>query len=232
MEQGWRAEKQRVKKTIPSTTWDSLQGLTKYIPGLAWPRGCTFLGQWCAESWIYLDITLGSPKLSKYIPWTEWCPLQMHLLKPQPSIWLCLEIGPVRKSIWDAIRSTSGASLSCLNGRMSGLMGMSKVPVSVRDGLSQTRKEKLLWKVCLHPHLKQGGTPPVEKSHGCRCCFFLSYRWELAVPRTTPLKSIFKKLGQVWSPEFKKDIPDLLLWYWMATVSFGRRGTLASWRVS
>ena len=78
----------------------------------------------------------------------------------------------MRKSIWDAIRSTSGASLSCLNGRMSGLMGMSKVSVSVRDRLSQTRKEKLLWKVCLHPHLKQGGTPRWKKAMAVDAAFF------------------------------------------------------------
>ena len=41
--------------------------------------------------------------------------------------------------------------------------GMSMVPASVRDRLSQTREGKLRWKVCLHPHLEQGGTPPVER---------------------------------------------------------------------
>ena len=138
---------------------------------------------------------IGISKTVKVYPMGWMVPLQMHLLKPQPSIWLCWEMGPVRKSIWDAIRSTSGASLSCLSGRTSGLMGKSKVSVSARDRLSQTRKEKLRWKVCLHPHLKPGGTPPVEKSQGCGCHFFLSYRWELAVPRTTPLKSIFIKTG-------------------------------------
>ena len=42
-----------------------------------------------------------------------------------------------------------------------------------------------------------------------------------------------KKLGQVWSglTEFRKT-PYLLWWYWMATVSFGRRGTLTCWRIS
>ena len=52
----------------------------------------------------------------------------------------------------------------------------SKVPVSVRDRLSLTREGKLQWKVCLHPHLEQGGTPPVERSHGCGCHSFLFYR--------------------------------------------------------
>ena len=49
--------------------------------------------------------------------------------------------------------------------------------------------------------------------------------------RTTSLKCIKKKkMGQVWSPEFN-DTPGLLLWYWMATVSFGRQRTLTYWRI-
>ena len=39
------------------------------------------------------------------------------------------------------------------------------MPMSVRDRLSPTRKEKLQCKVCLHPHLEQGGMPPVERWH-------------------------------------------------------------------
>ena len=62
------------------------------------------------------------------------------------------------------------------------LGGTSKTPVSVRDRLSPTREGKLQWRVCLHPHLEYGGTLPVERSHGCGCCFFLSHRWELTVP--------------------------------------------------
>ena len=70
--------------------------------------------------------------------------------------------------------------------------GTSKVPVSGSDRLSPAREEKLWWKICLHPHLEQGGTPPVESSHGCGCHFFLSYRWELAVPEPL-LYNVFKK---------------------------------------
>ena len=62
------------------------------------------------------------------------------------------------------------------------LAGTSKTPVSVRDRLSPIREGKLLWEVCLDPHLEQGRMLPVRKSHGCGCCFFLSYRWEIAVP--------------------------------------------------
>ena len=48
------------------------------------------------------------------------------------------------------------------------------MPVSGSDRLSPAREEKLWWKICLHPHLEQGGTPPVESSHGCGCHFFLN----------------------------------------------------------
>ena len=60
--------------------------------------------------------------------------------------------------------------------------GMSKMPSSVRDRLSLSREGKLQWKACLHTHLEQGGTPPVERRHSHGCSFFLSYRWELTVP--------------------------------------------------
>ena len=43
--------------------------------------------------------------------------------------------------------------------------GMSMLPMSVRDKLNPTRKEKLWCKVCLHPHLEQGETPPAERWH-------------------------------------------------------------------
>ena len=62
------------------------------------------------------------------------------------------------------------------------LEGMRKMSSSVRDRLSLTREGKLQWKVCLHTHLEQGGTPPVERRHSHGCSFFLSYRWELTVP--------------------------------------------------
>ena len=43
------------------------------------------------------------------------------------------------------------------------LGGMSKMPASVRNRLSLTREGKLWCKVCLHPHIEQGRTPPVER---------------------------------------------------------------------
>ena len=43
--------------------------------------------------------------------------------------------------------------------------GTSRSPASVRDRLSPIRKGKLWCKVCLHPHLEQGGMSPVEKRH-------------------------------------------------------------------
>ena len=71
-----------------------------------------------------------------------------------------------------------------------GLMGAKMVLTLVRDRLRLTREGTLQCKVCLHPHLEQRGIPPVEKSHSCGCCFFLSYRWELAV-------LVLKKL-EIW----------------------------------
>ena len=50
------------------------------------------------------------------------------------------------------------------------LGGTSMSPAWVRDRLSLTGKEKLWCKVCLHPHLEQGGMPPVER--GCWSLFF------------------------------------------------------------
>ena len=61
--------------------------------------------------------------------------------------------------------------------------GTSKMSVLVRDRLSPTRDGKLRWTVCLHPHLEQERTLLLQRSHSCRCFFFLSYRWELTVPK-------------------------------------------------
>ena len=88
---------------------------------------------------------------------------------------------------------------------------MSKAPDSVRDRLSPTREGKLRWKVCLPPHLEQGGTPLGERSHGCGCRFFLFYGWELAVFRTTPLNCVFKNWDMFDSQNLKKDMPALFL---------------------
>ena len=65
--------------------------------------------------------------------------------------------------------------------------GTSKALGSVRDWLSPAREGKLQWKLCLHPHLEQGGAPPMEGSKGAGRRFFLSYRWELLkVPDSHP----------------------------------------------
>ena len=63
-------------------------------------------------------------------------------------------------AVRDAFRSTPGASPPRL---FVELGGTSRSPVSVRDRLSPTREGKLWCKVCLHPHLEQGGTSPVER---------------------------------------------------------------------
>ena len=81
-------------------------------------------------------------------------------------------------SIWDAIRSTPGASPPCLNDRTR----RDKMPALVRDRLSSTREGKFWCKVCLHPHLEHRRMIPMgekkKKSHGCECrfgCFFFFF---------------------------------------------------------
>ena len=62
--------------------------------------------------------------------------------------------------VWDAIRSTPGASPARLGGRT----GRDKYGSCIgRDRLSPTREGKLWCNVCLHPCLEQGGMPPVER---------------------------------------------------------------------
>ena len=84
--------------------------------------------------------------------------------------------------------------------------GKSKMPALVTDRLCPTREGKLRWRVCLHPHLEQGRTLLVEKSHGCGCCFFLSYRWELAVPEPLLYNVFFffKKSRDKFDPQSLK----------------------------
>ena len=78
-------------------------------------------------------------------------------------------------SVRDAIRSAPGASSPFLVEPG----GTSRSPASVRDRLSPTKGGKLWFKVCLHPHLEQGGTPLVERG---RWSLFSSYGWELTTP--------------------------------------------------
>ena len=81
-----------------------------------------------------------------------------------------------------AWKTTLGASPPHFHGRTVG--GMRKVPALVRDKHRLTREGKLWWRVYLHPHLEQGGTPLEERSHSHGCCFLFSYRWELTVPES------------------------------------------------
>ena len=69
------------------------------------------------------------------------------------------------------------------------LGGMSMAPASVRDRLSPTREGNLLHKVCLHPHLEQGGKPPVE-----RWCWSIFSLLQMGANNSslTPLNCILK----------------------------------------
>ena len=66
--------------------------------------------------------------------------------------------------------------------------GTSKTPTSIRDELSPTREGKLWWRVCLHPHLEQGRTLPVEKKPWLWMPLFFLLQVGAKSSRTTPLK--------------------------------------------
>ena len=87
--------------------------------------------------------------------------------------------------------------------------GTSKTPALVKDRLSPIR-ESFGGEVCLQSHLEQGRKPPVEKSHVCGFRFFLSYRWELAVPKPLLWNVFKKKKKKCWdkfdSQSFKKSL--------------------------
>ena len=70
------------------------------------------------------------------------------------------------------------------------------MPALVTDRLCPTREGKLRWRVCLHPHLEQGRTLLVEKSHGCGCCFFLSR----GCPGTLARHGAGEELGDLGHP--------------------------------
>ena len=80
-------------------------------------------------------------------------------------------------SVRDAIRSTPGASPPHLGGRTR----RDEYVACVGKGQTKSNQEgKAFGVVCLHPHLGQRGTPPVERWSWS--IFFLSYRWELTIP--------------------------------------------------
>ena len=65
-----------------------------------------------------------------------------------------------RTSFCDAIRSTPGASPPHLSGRT----GRDEYGACISKGQTSLTREGKLWcKVCLHPHLEQGGTPLIER---------------------------------------------------------------------
>ena len=81
------------------------------------------------------------------------------------------------------------------------LVGTTMMPASAKDRLCLTRKEKLQCKVCLHPHIEQGRTPPVE-----RWCWslFSSYTWELTIPASPSLNYILKNSSRFDPQSLKK----------------------------
>ena len=69
--------------------------------------------------------------------------------------------------------TTLGASPPHFHGRTMG--GIRKAPALVRDKQSLIREGKFWWRVYLHTHPEQGGTPLEERSHSNGCHFLLSY---------------------------------------------------------
>ena len=74
--------------------------------------------------------------------------------------------------------------------------------LSVRDRLSPTREGKLWCKVCLHPHLEQGGTPPVEKM--ALVAFFPLLQMGANNSSLTPLNCILKNWDRFDPQSLKK----------------------------
>ena len=81
------------------------------------------------------------------------------------------------------------------------LGGMSTAPALVRDRLSPTRKEKLWCQICLHPHLEQGGTPPVERR---RWSLFSLLQMGANNSSLTPLNCILKNWDRFDPQSLKK----------------------------
>ena len=79
--------------------------------------------------------------------------------------------------------------------------GTSSAPVSVRDRPSPTRKGKLWWKVRLHPHLEQGGTPLVER---WRLLLFSLLQMEANNSSLIPLTYILKNWDRFDPQSLKK----------------------------
>ena len=89
-------------------------------------------------------------------------------------------------SVRDAIRSTPGASPPHLSGRT----GRDEYGACISKGQTSLTREGKLWcKVCLQPHVEQGGTPLVERLRWS--LFFLSYRGANNFS-LTPLNGILK----------------------------------------
>ena len=90
-------------------------------------------------------------------------------------------------SVRDAIRSTPGASPPHLGDRT----GRDECEACVCKGQTKSNQEGKLWcKVCLHPHLEQGGTPLVEKNDAGR--FFSLLQMGANNSSLTPLNCILK----------------------------------------
>ena len=118
-----------------------------------------------------------------------------------------LSLGGIPEGYFDCTRVASEASkiLKARNWTPSGLPlvhlhpvsvvepgGTSMTPASVRDRLSPTGEGRLQCKVCLHPHLEQGGTPP---DGTCRFFFFSLLQMGAKNSSLTTLNCMLENLG-------------------------------------
>ena len=82
-----------------------------------------------------------------------------------------------------------------------GLTGAKMVPALIRDRLSLTSEGKLQWKVCLHPHLEQGGTPLVGKSYSFKCHFSPLLQMGASSSRINPFRVYLIKNCDNFDPQ-------------------------------
>ena len=78
---------------------------------------------------------------------------------------------------------------------------MGKAPAYIRNRLSLTREGKLQWKVCLHPHLEQGGTPLVGKSYSFKCHFSPLLQMGASSSRINPFRVYLIKNCDNFDPQ-------------------------------
>ena len=127
-------------------------------------------------------------------------------------------------SVRDAIRSTLSASPPRLGGRT----GRDEYVACISKGQTKSNQEKKLWcQVCLHPHLEQGETPPVERWHWS---LFSLLQMGANNSSLTPLNCILKNWDRFDLQGLKKTHPVFLCdtaWPWYPLEDGKQEGLLS-----